>query len=280
MIIDFHTHTFPDRIASAALQKLQADSHAQAFSDGTKSGLLASMSAALIHCSVVLPVATNPTKVCSINDLSIAAIGTNELIYFGCIHPENNDYAQELSRIAAAGIRGIKIHPIYQGVDIHDLRFLRILDKAAELGLIVVMHAGDDIAFPGVVRCSPEMIRTAVDQVGPVQLVLAHMGGWKNWQRVADCLADTGVYLDTSFSLGEIIPLENGHYTTAQQQLLTPAAFCDIVRTFGANRILFGTDSPWACQTSTLKAIKQLPLTDTEKEAILGGNARKLLQLV
>lgn len=279
MIIDFHTHTFPDRIAAAALQKLQADSHAQAFSDGTKSGLLSSMASAGIDRSVVLPVATNPKKVCSINDLSIAAIATDDLIYFGCIHPENDNSSQELSRIAAAGIKGIKIHPIYQGTDIHDLRFLRILGKAAELGLIVVMHAGDDIAFPGIVRCSPKMIRTAVDQVGPIHLVLAHMGGWKNWSRVADCLADTGVYLDTSFSLGHIIPLEAGHYTPAQQQLLTAAEFCEIVRSFSADRILFGTDSPWACQKSALEDIRQLPLSDAEKAAILGGNACRLLQL-
>ena len=279
MIIDFHTHTFPDRIAAAALQKLQADSHAQAFSDGTKGGLLSSMACAGIDRSVVLPVATNPQKVCSINDLSIAAIGADDLIYFGCIHPENADYDQELSRIAAAGIKGIKIHPIYQGVDIHDLRFLRILGKAAELGLIVIMHAGDDIAFPGIVRCSPEMIRSAIDQIGPMQLVLAHMGGWKNWHHVADCLADTCVYLDTSFSLGKIAPLEANFYTPTEQQLLTAAEFCEIVHAFGADRILFGTDSPWACQKCALDDIRQLPLSDAEKAAILGGNACRLLQL-
>lgn len=279
MIIDFHTHTFPDRIAAGALQKMQADSHARAFSDGTKCGLLASMKDAAIDWSVALPVATNPLKVSSINDTSIAANGIDNLIYFGCIHPENDNYAQELSRIAAAGVKGIKIHPVYQGVDIHDLRFLRILGKAAELGLIVVTHTGDDIAFPGIVRCSPEMIRNAIDQIGPMQLVLAHMGGWKNWHRVADCLADTCVYLDTSFSLGHIIPLEAGHYTPAQQQLLTAAEFCEIIRSFGTDRILFGTDSPWACQKSAVEDIRQLPLSDAEKDAILGGNACRLLQL-
>lgn len=279
MLIDFHTHTFPDRIAAGALQKMQSDSHAQAFSNGTKSGLLASMKDAGIDCSVVLPVATNPLKVSSINDISIAANGIDNLIYFGCIHPENENYAQELSRIAAAGIKGIKIHPVYQGADIDDLRFLRILGKAAELGLIVVMHAGDDIAFPGVVRCSPEMIRSAMDQIGPMQLVLAHMGGWKNWHRVTDCLADTCVYLDTSFSLGKIAPLEADFYTPTEQQLLTPTEFCEIVRTFGADRILFGTDSPWANQKNALRDIQQLALSDSSKTAILGGNACRLLQL-
>ena len=43
MIIDFHTHTFPDKIAAAAIDKLQHASHSKAFTSGTVSGLQASM---------------------------------------------------------------------------------------------------------------------------------------------------------------------------------------------------------------------------------------------
>lgn len=278
MIIDFHTHTFPTHIAAGALKKMQGDSHTVTFSDGTAAGLSASMGLAQIDCSVVLPVATNPAKVRSINDVSLALTGQNGLIYFGCIHPDAENIHDELGRIAAAGLKGIKIHPVYQGADIDDIRYLRILDRAAELGLIVVTHAGDDIGFPGVVRCSPEMTRNAVKQVGPVKLVLAHMGGWRNWDRVADQLADTGVYLDTAFSLGNITPLEKDYYTAEELALLSQEAFCKIVRSFGADRILFGTDSPWTCQTQSKEDILALPLTAEEKAAILGGNACDLLK--
>lgn len=278
MVIDFHTHTFPDKIAAAAIRKMQGDCHSAAFTEGTVSALIASMNRSGIDYSVVLPVATNPAKVSSINALSAPVSGKDGLLYFGCIHPDMPDWHAELGRIAALGLKGIKLHPVYQGTDFDDIRNLRILERAGELGLIVVTHAGDDIGFPGVVRCSPEMIRSAIAQVGDVKLVLAHMGGWRNWERVADTLADTNVYLDTSFSLGAITPIDD-HYSPHELPLLDAEQFCRLVRSFGAARILFGTDSPWSCQAQSREDIENLPLTCEEKAAILGGNAQRLLKL-
>lgn len=277
MIVDFHTHTFPERIAAAALGKLQQASHSLAFTDGTVAGLQASMQRAGIDWSVVLPVATNPAKVCSMNDLSVQLTGRDGLIYFGCIHPEMEGAEKEVERMAALGLKGVKIHPVYQGVDIDDVRFVRILAKAGEMGLAVVMHAGDDIGFPGVVRCSPEMTRRALRQAGPVRLICAHMGGWRNWERVIDALADTSAMIDTAFSLGEITPLEQGYYTPEQLRMLDGEAFCRLVRAFGEDRVVFGTDSPWADQAESLRQFNALPLTEKEKSSILGGNAAGLL---
>ena len=279
MIIDFHTHTFPEKIAQRAISSMQASSHAAAFSDGTSAALKASMADAGITYSVVLPVATNPTKLASMNDFSIENNGADGLIYFGAMHPLADNWEEELSRLAAAGIKGIKIHPLYQEVDIDDIRYLRILEKAAELGLITVMHAGADIGFPGIDRCPPEAIRQAVNQLGNIPLVLAHMGGWKNWDRVTDQLASTCVYIDTSFSLGSIPPLDDGYYSPNQLPLLSSETFCKLIRDFGAHRVLFGTDSPWACQKSEVNAIRNLPLTTQEQTQILGENARKLLHI-
>ncbi len=278
MIIDFHTHTFPARIAAAAIQKMQSDCHSAAFTAGTTEALQRSMAAAGIDWSIVLPVATNPAKVSAINDVSAGLSGRDGLFCFGCIHPEQPDWKAELHRIAGLGLKGIKLHPVYQGVDFDDARYLRILECAGSLGLIVVTHAGDDIGFPGVVRCSPEMVRSALRQVGDVKLVLAHMGGWRNWDRVVDALADTSVYLDTAFSLGAITPIDD-HYQPQELPLLSGEGFCDLVHAFGAERVLFGTDSPWSSQAQSLADIQALPLTATEKAAILGGNAQKLLHL-
>ena len=159
------------------------------------------------------------------------------------------------------------------------MRYLRILERAGELGLIIVTHAGDDIGFPGVVRCSPAMIARACRQVGRVPLVLAHMGGWKNWDEVMELLPDTGVYLDTAFSLGRITPLTPDAYTPQELQLLDAAVFCNMVRRFGSERVLFGTDSPWTDQAASVAQIEALPLTRAEKDEILGGNAQRLLGL-
>lgn len=278
MIIDMHTHTFPEQIAEWAIDKLKRASHTVPFSSGTASGLAASMKAAGVDYSVVLPVATNPLKAASMNDASLAASGAG-LIYFGAIHPDTPQAKQELRRIAQAGMKGIKLHPVYQGVDIDDARSLRILEAAGELDLVVVMHAGEDIGFPGVVRCSPEMTANALRQVGPVKLICAHMGGWRNWERVADCLVNTSAMIDTAFSLGDITPLEDDYYTPQQIHMLDETAFCALVRVFGSDRVLFGSDSPWDDQRAAVSAIRHLPLDEDEKRNILGENARRLLGL-
>ena len=200
------------------------------------------------------------------------------MIHFGCMHPECETWHEELGRIARSGLKGIKLHPVYQGVGIDDPRFVRILARAGELGLTVVMHAGDDIGFPGVVRCSPAMTLRAIRQAGPVRLVLAHMGGWRNWNEVCELLSGTSVYLDTAFSLGRITPLDDT-FTEEEQRLLSEEDFCRMVRLFGSHRILFGTDSPWTDQQESAQAIRALPLSDEEKQNILGENARKLLEL-
>lgn len=143
-------------------------------------------------------------------------------------------------------------------------------------GLIVVMHSGADIGFPGVEKCSPAMLRDALNQAGPVTLVAAHMGGWRNWQEVPEYLLDTGIYLDTAFSLGNISPIDD-HYAPDELPMLNEVQFCELVRLFGADRILFGTDSPWDDMQKSVDRIRHLPLTENEKTAIFSGNALRLL---
>lgn len=280
MIVDIHTHTFPDKIAGPTLEKLQSLSHTRPFSDGTVSGLRTSMGLAGVDWSVVLPVATNDRQVVHVNDASVRLNQEGAgLLSFGCMHPDFPDWKNELSRITGLGIKGIKLHPVYQGVDFDDLRFLRILDRCGELGLIVLTHAGLDIGFPGKVHCSPEMILRAVKQVGPVKLILAHMGGWRNWDQAEELLPGIGLYLDTSFVLGSMAPLGDGYYGPGDLDLMEEEQFLRMVRTFGADRFLFGTDSPWDSQAEALARFRVLPLADEEKNAILGGNAQRLLGL-
>lgn len=282
MIVDIHTHTFPDKIAASTLLKLQSMSHTRPFTDGTEAGLSASMARAGIDCSLVLPVATAARQVCHINDASSRLNEEGQvrgILSLGCMHPDFDGWKEELSRIASLGLRGIKLHPVYQDVDFDDIRYLRILDRCGELGLIVLTHAGLDVGFPGKVNCSPDMVLRAVEQVGPVTLVLAHMGGWRNWDEVEQLLPQTSVMLDTSFSLGSMTPLGDGYYGPGDLHLLDDGAFLRMVRTFGAHRILFGTDSPWDGQSESLARLRALSLTPQEQADILGGNAQRLLKL-
>lgn len=282
MIIDFHTHTFPDKIAPAAIRELSQTGHIPPYTNGTAAGLRASMKEAGVDLSVVLPVATNVGQVGHIN-ASVARQGLQNgaegILSFAAAHPDSPNWEEELETAAALGFRGIKLHPVYQQVDLDDSRTLRILDKAGQLGLIVLTHAGLDIGFPGAVRCSPAMIRRALAQVGPVKLVAAHMGGWKNWDEAVQELADTDVYIDTACSTGGMTPLEDGFYTKEDLTLLSGEAFIKMVKAFGAKRVLMGSDSPWTSQKETVEWLSALPLGEEEKALILGESARALLGL-
>lgn len=282
MIIDFHTHSFPDRIAGSTVRKLSGLSHTVPFTDGTEGAIRQGNTACGIDAAVVLPVATSPQQVEKIN--AFAAEKNRDwrrtgILSFAAAHPDDPDYARELTACAERGFPGIKIHPVYQNADLDDIRYLRILYRAAELGLAVVTHSGLDVGYPGAQRCTPQMIRNVIREVGGLTMIAAHMGGWKNWDEVPELLADTGVYLDTSFSTGAMHPLDDGHYRPEELQMLDAEQFMALVEAFGAERILFGTDRPWSDPAECLAFIRALPLAEKDKAAILGGNAERVLGL-
>ena len=301
MIIDIHTHIFPERIAGPTLKKLSLDGHILPFTDGTKNGLLRSMREAGVDRSVVLPVATSPGQVIKVNDNALRineeemkrissgffdegetekvspgfACGENPgVISFGCIHPDFEDYAEELRRLKGHGVKGIKIHPVYQMTDIDDVKFLRILYEAASLGLAVITHGGLDIGFPGVVHCSPAMCRHVVDEIGSFDFIAAHMGGWNEWDDALEELAGTGIYLDTAFAVGRAVPTEGSR----PPAMLDEEMFLKMVRSFGPDHILFGSDNPWSSQKESLEALRSMQLSEEEKRRIEGENAAALLR--
>ena len=105
------------------------------------------------------------------------------------------------------------------------------------------------------------------------------MGGWRQWERAEELLTDTSVWLDTSFSTGTLVPLDDGYYAPADLPLLDKERFVHMVRSFGSERLLFGTDSPWSGQRESIDWIRALPRAEAEKDAILGDNAQRLLEL-
>lgn len=282
-IIDIHVHTFPEKIARSAIEKLSATSHTRPFSDGTNDGLMNSMKDSGIMLSVLQPVATKPEQVTSINNGAIRLNSQHaNIISFGAIHPDFENYASELSRISEAGVKGIKLHPVYQGVNIDDERFVRILACAAELGLIVMLHAGFDIGFPGNDFAHPKRILHALKSAGNVKIILAHMGGWRCWREAQEIFAGyDDVYIDTAFSHDEFVPNGDGYYSSHEECImLSDEEFVSVIKSFGAEKVLFGTDSPWASQSEYVKKFCGLSaLSEREKDLILYENSAKLLGL-
>ena len=282
MIIDIHTHIFPDKIAKSTIELLSSKSHTPPFSDGTADGLAMHAKEAGVDLSIILPVATSAKQVAKINQsaLDTRAINLEKgLLSLAAMHPDCDYFEAQMEWIAANGFKGIKIHPVYQGADLDDPRYLAIMRFAARLNLVVVTHTGLDIGYPDVVHCTPEMAANVMEKVPDVKLVLAHMGGWKEWDRVLNLLPGSGAFLDTSFSIRQITPLNDGYHKKEDLPLLPPEMFCEMVNAFGADHILFGTDSPWRDAKAEMDWIRALPLPDDAVRAILGDNAAGLLQI-
>jgi hypothetical protein len=64
-----------------------------------------------------------------------------------------------------------------------------------------------------------------------------------------------------------------------KSSLLENKEAVEMIRTIGANRVMFGTDYPWIDPVSNIERICGLALTEEEKQKILGGNAARLLGL-
>ena len=283
MIIDIHTHTFPDAIAARAVDKLKHNSHTEPVLDGTALSLSASAKAADVDLAVIQPVATSPAQVREINDGAIETNRTSSvtrLASFGCMHPAFEAPEQECARLAKAGVKGIKLHPVYQLTDMDDPSYVRVLLAAADCGLLVLIHAGIDVGFLDRTYSDIGKIALALDAVPDGRYILAHMGGWRQWDEAQALFAGReNVWIDTSFSLGDMTPLGDGFYETHSLSRLSQERFLQMAEAFGAEKLLFGTDSPWEGQAAEIAKIRALPLKEEEKAAILGGNAKALLGL-
>ena len=263
MIIDFHTHDFPDGIAAKSIALLQQRSGTMPYTDGTYQGLVRSMEEGGIDISILLPVVTKPSQFTTVNRVAAQLNEKQGAIRsLGGIHPDNEDYREKLKEIKSMGLPGIKLHPAYQGTYMDDIRYKRIVSYALEQDLIVVFHAGVDIGLPEPVYTDPERTLNLLRDTGDGNIILAHMGGWKYWDQVEELLLDRDVYFDTAFV----------------QDFMSKEQFMRIVRGHGADKILFGTDSPWSGQKESVEWLKSLPFSTEEQEQILSGNAKKLLK--
>ena len=262
MVIDFHTHCFPEKIAAKAMAQLSACSgELEAFHAGSELDLLRAVRSMGAQYAVVLNIATNPRQQKSVNDYAMAIDALEGLVAFGSVHPDSPYALDELERLARAGIKGIKLHPDYQHFFVDDERVFPLYEKAAELGLITVFHAGYDIGLPDPLHCSARALARALPAFNGGKVVAAHMGGYMQWLEALEHLAGLDIYFDTSYSYSRL-----------------PAPWAKrIIEKHSAARILFGSDMPWSPTDKEIGYIKCLALPAEDEAAILGGNAAKLL---
>lgn len=264
-LFDFHTHAFVDSIAERAVGKLAETSGIIPYTNGTISGLKNAMLKNEISCCMILPVATKASQQMTINEWA-ASVMKDGIYCCGSVFPDAEDVFDEISRIKKLGLFGVKLHPEYQGFFPDDEKMFPIYKKIAEEGLFVVFHGGYDPLSPDFIRGTPERFAKVAQKIPELTFVVAHLGGMNLWDDVEKYIAGKyrNIYIDVSVIAGHI----------DESQLLR------IIRTHGADKVLFGSDCPWDNPINEINMINRLPLRDKEKELIFHENAERLLGLL
>ena len=263
MLIDFHTHAFPEKIAARAVGKLSYDAGGlKPQTEGTAASLKAEMTKDGVDLSVVMSIATNPAQQSKVNDFAIELNRDPAFRAFGSVHPDAPDALEELERIHAAGLKGVKLHPEYQGFYADEEKMKPIYRRISQLGLITLFHAGHDIGFLPPYHGMPEHLLGALKWLdGPV--VAAHWGGMGCYQEVIDRLCGQNIYFDLSFGYG-LIPKKQAQIIIEKQ---TP------------DRLLFGSDMPWHRPAWEMRLLNSLELSNSDRDKICFQNAQRLLGL-
>lgn len=262
MLIDFHTHCFPEKLAKRAVEQLSYASGGMIYyNDATPRGLEESMKESGTDVSVVLNIATNERQMKSVNDFA-ASINGDSLVAFGSVFPTSDEALYELERIKALGLKGVKFHPEYQQFYVDDEKMKPIYKKISELGLITVFHAGHDYGFLPPFHCMPKNMKNALKWFdSPV--VLAHWGGLACAEEVEKHLCGMDVYFDTSFGYAQ----------------MSRAAASGLIEKHGVEKMLFGTDSPWHTADLEKRLLNTLEFSQNEIDMIYFKNAQKLLNV-
>ena len=256
-IIDCHTHIFPDEIAEKAISFLEDHYNMPWQCKGTYSDLIKNISDANIYKVLVFSSSMKKSQVETINTY-IAGLPDERIIGFGSIHPDYENYKQEIKRIVSLGLRGIKLHPDFQNFEIDDERMLKIYEEIDDK-LPVLIHIGDEVSD----FSSPKRMARVLDLFPNVTFIAAHLGGYMRWEEASEHLVGRNIYLDTSSTLCK----------------LSPDDAAKIILAHGSDKILFGTDYPAVSHKYEIDSFMKIPISDDDRAKILSENAIKLFNL-
>lgn len=259
MIIDAHTHVWPDKIAEIALGGNRVEG-LEARGDGTVSGLTRDMAASGVEVSCCLAIANEARHVDAVNRF-VAGLADDTHVAFGTVHVELS-VEENLASLQRHGVRAVKIHPLFQKYALDDSRLWEIFEAfGSDYAVITHVGEGGD-AFTNSLS-NPRMIRDITRQFPDLRLMACHFGGYKILDDAEEMLAGADVVLETSWP--------------PSLATLRPERVRDLIRKHGAERIVFGSDWPMTSPAEEIRAIEALGLSDDETALVLGGTLASVL---
>lgn len=258
--INAHCHIYPEAIAERAVKGIsdfygiKIDLNGQTddlIEDGSKVGV--------VHY-LVHSVATKPQQVRTINEFIASEVKAHPDIFtgFGTLHPDSEDLEGDLDHLQSLGLKGVKIHPDFQFFSLAEDRAIRLGELVREAGLPILTHCGD-FRYK---LSNPDQLSVFLDKLPGLTVIGAHLGGWSVWNEVEKKIAGKyDLYVDCS-SCFKFMEKEDA---------------VRLIRKFGADKVLWGTDYPTWDHVSEMELFDKLGLTEEERENILYNNAAKLL---
>ncbi len=259
MIIDIHTHAWPEKVSQKAKENLETSFRVKLVGDPTLGTLSNFMDKNKIDISVVCAVATRPDQVPSINDW-LFQIRDSRLRVFCALHPEYDKWQEELIRIRD-NADGIKLQPEFQDFYIDDKGIVAIYESMQQMNIPVLFHCGKELSGTKLIRSSPDRLIKIRNQFPKLKIIAAHFGGFEIWQDVERYLLGKDIYFDTAFFFNHLPKEEIKRLILAHPD----------------DRILFGTDFPLIDQKEDIEFLEQLDIPAKLKERIFSLNARELL---
>jgi len=258
-IFDGHSHVYPDKIAPKASAAIGEFYGVKMRHDGTVRRLIAS-GCDTVGMSLICSVATVPDQVRAINDFISRTVSAypGRLVGFAALHPDMtaDEIADEASRIEALGLKGVKLHPDFQGFAIDDPKCGKLY-SAIEGRLPVLIHTGDKKRGGS----SPGRVPAVLDAFPKLDVICAHFGGYFEWDDAYRLLVGRRVWVDTSSS----VP-----YVGKKKAL-------EFIERFGAERVIFGSDYPMWDPREEAEGVMNLGLKETVMEKIFHGNLCALI---
>jgi len=214
--------------------------------------------------------AGHPEQVRAANDGLIALAARHpEILPIATVHPYDGAAAiAELERVAARGIKVLKLHPHKQKFDAADRRVLKLVQRAGELGVIVLFDNAS------IVPDDCEKLFDLALNAPKTTFIFAHLGGlnFRFWNilkaaRTAKGLFADNIYFDISATsvIVSDSPIEDEFVWT--------------IRNVGVDHVLLGSDYPQYSLAQNATALQKLKLDDGEKAKIRFENAQKLFGL-
>jgi hypothetical protein len=265
MIIDSHTHIYPDKIARKVEEVASSAFGTRLYGSMTTSGLLSTMERLGITGAFAFCVAERPEVVRPANDFIISISDDRRLFGLGTLHPRFEGWKEEIQRLRKAGIRGIKFHSLFQDFDCDEERMMEIYEEMGR-DMVAYFHSGLDPRAPGgEARTSPERLARVIDTFPGLKVVAAHLGGLEMLEEVRKHLLGKDIYIDLAW-----VP---------SLEALNPREVARLIQEHGPHQVLFATDYPMTDTARQLEYVMRLPLREEEMELILGRNALRLLGL-